>query len=88
MFSPSREWRKPGRSHAASRRIEDGNVGEFPALLHATQHQSTTAHIAPAYEFHGKQQTLAKYFEQGIHVLCGRNTAQKNDIAPAFDQVA
>lgn len=76
--SPRREFRRSFAIHNCTRHRE---VRKFLTIRGATQHQSTTAHVAPTDKVRRKTQSLAKVGQQHVDVFAGGDAAEKNDFA-------
>src|SRR5262245_30885511 len=72
--------RKTSGTRAVAYRAHDRRVGELAALLNAPQHQASPTHVAPADEVRGKEDALGEDGGEHVHVLRGRDAAEKDDL--------
>src|SRR3954462_15357885 len=54
-------------------------VLELPAFAYGVEQESTTAHVAAAQKFAGKQEASAEDLEQGRDVFVARDAAEKHE---------
>src|SRR5712672_1864909 len=78
LVSPRREFRRPFPVHNRACHRE---VGKFLTIRGATQHQSTTAHVAATDKVRRKSQSLAKVGQQYVDVFAGGDAAEENHFA-------
>jgi hypothetical protein len=76
------EFRRLGTS---TNGIENWCIRQFFTSFDRTQHESTTAHIAPPHKFHRKEQTVLEDLKERFHVFGSRNAAQQNNVAHASE---
>ena len=76
--SPRREFRRPFAVHNRARHRK---VRKFLPIRGATQHQSTTAHVATTDKVRRKSQSLAKVCQQHVDIFAGGDAAEENHFA-------
>src|SRR5262249_10362855 len=57
------------------------NICQFRSLAHASQQQSTSAHLSAPDEFQRELQPISKNGEERIYIFCSRDAAQEYDFA-------
>ena len=62
-------------------RLAHGNIGQLLARLNASEHEPSTTHVSPTYEFGGKNESSAKDIDQRVHIFWRCNAAQKHNLA-------